>query len=755
MKPSDLPAVKDLVLVGGGHSHVSVLKSFAMKPIPGVRLTLICKDMQAPYSGMLPGLLAGHYTFDDAHIDLGPLARFAGARLLHDKAIGLDGDNKQVICEGRPPVSYDLLAINIGSTPADQGISGVRDHALAVKPIDRFLQRWAAIRARMRQTTGPVTIAVVGGGAGGVELLLSVRHQLAGELQDQGGDPARLQFHLVTAADSVLPSHNKRVQAAFQRVLAERGVAVHAGERVVGVEANQLTCASGLEIKTDHILWTTEASAQAWPAEAGLATDEKGFIRVADTLQSVSHPGIFASGDIAAVDGHPRPKSGVFAVRQGPPLSENLRRSLLGQTLKPFRPQRQFLSLISTGDTYAVASKGGWALQGPWVWRWKDWIDRRFMDKFNTLPEMASPDGTADVPAGLADAATLRNLGDDMRCGGCGAKIGPDVLKRVLQSINRNEQTGILIGLDEPDDAAVLEIPPGKVLVNTVDGFRAFIDDPYVFGRIAANHALNDLYAMGADPHSALVLVTLPHGLAEKTEHELTQLMAGALSMLGPAGARLVGGHTGEGAETALGFALNGIADPSHILRKGGLRPGNVLILTKPLGTGVLFAADMRGRAKGRWIEGALAVMQQSNDAAVGILRRHTVTACTDISGFGLLGHLTEMLEASGASADIKLAALPVLDGAGELSKQGIASSLTPQNETQKRSLRNGEAAAKEALYPLLFDPQTAGGLLAGVPADAAQACLDELRSKGYAEAAVIGTVNEPGGNQAPVTISA
>lgn len=386
MKNGSSPIAKDLVLVGGGHSHVAVLRRFATKPVPGVRLTLICRDVLTPYSGMLPGHVAGHYTYDEAHIDLAALSRFAGARFLHGAATGLDLANRRVLCDNRPPVPYDLLSINTGSTPAMAPVPGAAEAAVPVKPISGFLDRWEALARRAQMQAEGLTIAVVGAGAGGVEILLAIQHRLAAlrEAGPSGARPAR--FHLFGASAEILPSHNARVRQAFEEVLRRRGVVVHRRAPVAEVRGRTLHTATGETLEADEILWVTAAGAPAWPRESGLAVDERGFIMVADTLQSVSHPDVFAAGDVAAMVNHPRPKSGVVAVRQGKPLAENLRRMLLGQAPRPFHPQRRFLSLISTGDRYAIASRGQWFARGRLVWHWKDWIDRRFMRKYKALP---------------------------------------------------------------------------------------------------------------------------------------------------------------------------------------------------------------------------------------------------------------------------------------------------------------------------------------------------------------------------------
>ncbi len=340
-----------------------------------------------------------------------------------------------------------------------------------------------------------------------------------------------------------------------------------------------------------------------------------------------------------------------------------------------------------------------------------------------------------------------------MRCGGCGAKIGATVLSRALNQIVPAVRSDVVVGLNAPDDAAVVDTGAARLSVHTVDYFRSIIDDPYLFGKIAANHALGDIYAMGAEPQSALAIATIPYGLEAKVEAELSALMQGANEVLIEAGCALVGGHTSEGAELAFGLSVNGLVAREAMLRKGGLRPGDALLLTKPIGTGTLLAAHMRGKAKARWVMGALAHMTVSNKRAAAILHRHGVHAATDVTGFGLLGHLVEMVRASNVDVTLKLASIPCLDGARETIAAGVFSSLQPQNVRLRRAIRNLEQASSEQIFPLLFDPQTAGGLLASVPAAHAAQCSDELRAAGYENVAVIGTVAARSNALEPITI--
>ena len=391
--------VKDLVLIGGGHSHAIVLKMFGIKPLPGVRLTLISDVLYAPYSGMLPGHVAGFYNYDECHIDLRSLAKFAQCEIFVDRAIAIDFSKNLVICQTRPPVNFDLLSIDIGSTPATLSVPGAAEYAIAAKPVPEFLASWnQLISRRQNHPEKLLRIAIVGGGAGGVELALNMHSRLQSEI------------HLFHSGAELMPAHNKRVRHRLKKILINRGVKLHLMEKVSAIEKpetidiednqecpisnsqfpipnSQICCESGLKLKCEIIFWVTQASAANWIEESGLTTDSNGFMQVNDCLQSVSHPNVFGAGDIAAMVNYPRPKAGVFAVRQGKPLFENLQQFLLAKPLKPFAPQSQYLALIGTGNKRAIASRGNFMWESPLLWYWKDWIDRKFMQKFTNLPK--------------------------------------------------------------------------------------------------------------------------------------------------------------------------------------------------------------------------------------------------------------------------------------------------------------------------------------------------------------------------------
>ena len=725
------PDVRDLLLLGGGHSHVQVLKHFAMQPLPGVRLTLISDDYVSPYSGMVPGYIAGHYSLDEIQIALEPLCRRAGARFICAKVTGLDRDSGRVLMAGRPALRYDVLSINSGAQPNLHGLPGI-----AVKPISGFLTQWPGLLASTScEATGdPASsapskngVALVGAGAGGVEVAFACRASM----------PAQVPVKLI--GPTLLPGLNRAARKLVRQAMREKNI-----EYIAQRVTNACTAADGFRLSLDNesveeamqLLWVTDVRAPHWLAESGLDCDDKGFVRVNTFLQSVNDRHIFVAGDAAHLQGRERAKAGVFAVRAAPILAANLARAVQGLPLQgpnsQFRPQNNFLTLIGLGapdQPDALAIRGAWALRGKLFWRLKNWIDQRFIRRFNELPAMDTP--SLDLPAPLAAA-----LPDDpMRCGGCGAKLAADPLKRVLQKLPSQSAAHVTLGIG--DDAAEVRHGTGATLLS-VDGFRAMIDDPYLLGRICAHHSLNDLYAMGAQPVSALALATIPFMAEAMMEDDLHQLLRGVVDVLNASNTPLVGGHSAEGAELSIALTVTGTPGQTT-LTKAGAQEGDTLILTKPLGTGVILAGSMRGIHVPGAVAGAVNCMDSSNAASVEILRDCGVNALTDVTGFGLLGHLSEMLRGSGCGVSLRLKEIPLLPGALLMAKQGVASSLQAANALALADFTLAADLDTERLG-LLSDPQTSGGLLASVPALRADACLEALQAQ-QIDAARIGEI--------------
>lgn len=719
MQPHPTPLLADLVLIGGGHAHALVLRRWGMDPLPGVRVTLINPGPAAPYTGMLPGQIAGHYAPDEILIDLVRLARFAGARLILDRAVGIDRARREIALEGRPPLGYDLASIDIGISSDLPALAGFGAHAVAAKPLGDYAARWETFVADAPQEP---QLVIIGGGIGGVELALASAHRLR-----QSGRAPRVSVLEQTAHP--LAGIGEGARRALLAHMATAGITLLTGARAARIGAASVLLEDGRDLPADFTLSVAGARPQGWLTATGLDLHE-GFVTVNPQLQSAD-PAIFAVGDIAHMPFAPRPKAGVFAVRQAPVLLHNLRAVLTGGRLRAFAPQRDYLKLISTGGQSAVADKFGLRLDAPLLWRWKDRIDRAFMAKFEDYPVMAAPPPAGPALRGLAEVLAERPL-----CGGCGAKIAAADLTAALSHLPAPVRSDVIAGAG--DDAAVLAAPGGVQVIST-DHLRAFTEDARLMATITANHALGDIWAMGAAPQVALAQITLPRLAPAMARAMLTEIMAAAGAVFRAAGADVVGGHSAIGAELTIGFTVTGLA--GRVIAKSGARAGDRLILTKPLGTGIILAAEMAlarvpGLVLGQSVAACHQAMTRSLGPAAAVLAPDA-TAMTDITGFGLAGHLLEILTASGCGAILDLEAVPALPGAVALAAAGQESSLAPANRAATVARMEATASPQAAL---LFDPQTAGGLLAALPADRAEAVLAALRANGET-AAIIGEV--------------
>ena len=732
----------DVVLVGGGHAHIQVLRRWAMAPVPGARLTLVVDRPIAVYSGMVPGFVAGQYSREDLEIDVRPLALRAGARCIVAAATGVDPDARRLLLAERPPITYDTVSFDVGSTVAGLEIPGAREHAIPTRPIGEFVRRVdpILIAARERST---FRMIVVGAGAAGVEVAFA----LAARLRRDPG--RRVDVLLLEAGPRVLPGYAASAARRVQAAAGSRGITIRCGAAVARVEAGAVHLVGGERLAADATVWVAGAAALPIFAGSGLETDDRGFVRIRPTLQSLGHDDVFAVGDCAAwTAGPPLAKAGVYAVRQGPVLAHNLMARARGARLRAYRPQRDFLSLLNLGDGTAIGAKWGAAAEGTALFSLKDWIDRRFVRRFQVL----GPDDAV-----TPDFAAAPMPGGDMLCGGCAAKVGESALTRALERLGPSSHPAVILGLAQPDDAAAVETERGEIVAATVDGFRAFADDPYLVGRVAAVNAISDLWAKGVAPRFALAQVTVPDDQSSDAQEEtLYQVMAGARAGLDADAVTLVGGHTTTGPELVVGFAVWGLAGSADtLIRLGGLAPGDQLVLTKPLGTGVLLQADMRGMARGAWIEAACASMLRSNGPAARAAGPLRPSAATDVTGFGLAGHLGSMLRASKVSAVLDLDALPALPGALSLLGRGMRSTAHPENAKARRAMWVDETAARRPALDLLFDPQTSGGLLLGIPAERGETLLRALRSAGDPAAAIIGVVAPPRADGALIEVVA
>lgn len=729
---------RDLVLIGAGHTNLHIVRKWPSAPIPDVRVTLVSPFPLATYSGMLPGVLAGLYPPEAMQIDLRRLASSCGVRLIVAAAIGLDRRRGKVLVDGRPPLPYDAAVIGLGSVPMQAPSSGPGVLVVNIKPMATFLERLEAALlavgdANLRSSR-TVSAVVVGGGAGGVEIALALAARLK-----QRSPPVALK--LLDGGNEILAGYSNGLRDRAMRTLAKRQIDVVLGRRAVDIGAGGLQLADGATIPADLVIWAAGAAPNPVLAAFDVPRTDDGFVAVRPTLQSLNDDAVFAVGDAATIVGRETPKAGVYAVRQGPILWSNLRRFFEQAPLRQYRPQSGFLSLLSTGDGRAIGQYKGLVFEGPWAWRWKDHIDRKFMRMHQNYAPMK--------PVQQRTGGDISPAPTPPRCRGCGGKVAASVLEEALARLRRESGKAGADAIDTPgapQDAAVLGPPLQGADVLTVDFFEAFLDDPYLTGRIGALHAMSDIWATGADPLGAMAMVAVPPGDEAAQTELLTQTLAGAVRELRAAGVSLLGGHTIESDSFLIGFNIVGRLGGKSPFRKSGLSPGQALILTKPLGTGVLLAAHMQSQCRAEWLEECLAQMLVSNAAAAGIARGHGAAAVTDVTGFGLAGHLLEMIRQENVAAVLRLHDIPLLDGFAELSAQGVASSLDKANRRTASQIASPSATGQErVVYNSLFDPQTSGGLLIAVAAHRAEALRAELHAAGYSRASVIGDVTPPG----------
>jgi selenide,water dikinase len=680
------PIERQVVLVGAGNAHLVFVRMSAMKPAPGVAVTLVSESPVVPYSAMTPGQIAGEYTPEETAIDLVRLCRKSGVRLVTGRAVRIDRMRKEVHVADRPPLAYDVLALGLGSRVTVP--EGVPD-PLMLRPLSRLVARLDELEAQL-SLGQPLHLAIVGGGASGCELAAAIQRRL--------GRHHGFRLTLWHGGPALIPY--------FADTLARAGVEVRLNTRVRE------------RPDADEVIWATDAAPPPLLEGSGLSLDPHGFLAVRPTLQAENDDSIFGTGDCVSIAAYPGlERNGVHAVRMGRVLHHNVLAQLRGQGLRRFRPQWVVLNLLNTADGSAVLRYGPLALKGRWA-RWmKDRIDREWVRKFTVFPPMKEEPGRR------------------MRCGGCAAKVPGDVLHAALRRVDLADGEGVLLGTRQAEDAAVFTHgKDGKVEVQTIDYFKAFTDDPYLFGRVAALNAVSDLYAMNARPYAALAAATLPEARGAIQEALLREMLEGVSRSLRELGVVLAGGHTSEGADLALGLSVTGFADPARLFRKSGLRVGDLLLLTKPLGSGALLAAWMRGECRAEWLTALEPALLTSNREASLAFDLLGVAGCTDVTGFGLAGHLLEMLDASGASARLHPDAVPVHPGFAEVVAAGVTSTLHEGNA------RYGARVVGDA-PAWMFDPQTSGGLLAGLRPESVPEALRLLREAGLDRAAVIGEV--------------
>ena len=703
----NVPPHLHLVCVGGGHAQIAVLKSFGMRPIPGLQITLISDVDLAPYSGMLPGYVEGVWSHDDMHIDLAKLAAFAGANFIRDEVTAINPETNQVLFAHRPPISFDILSLNSGAVPDLSLLKGAGEHAIAVKPIAHFLKQLPA------SEEAPAKVSVIGAGIAGIELSLALKKRF----QDT-------EISLFSRSDELLPHMSNKARILCEDALQNASITLHKSCEITEFSDKYITSQNGQEFASDQHYLVTGVRPAPFITSLGKGRDETGFVAVRNTLQNVIYPHIFAAGDVAHIVEYPREKAGVFAVRAGVILAYNIRQLIRQRPLKQWRPQKQYLALIGTADGKAIAIRNGIASHKALWWRLKAKIDTDFMKKFSDLPQMTQEDFTP-----LPFYQTRYQDQNDaafraMKCAGCAAKASAHLLEKVLEDAKTEAER---LGADPryfPSSEGMADsgmtAPLARPLLHSFDALSKMVSDPFLFAKIATNHALSDLYVSGASPRFAQLHLTVREASQSQQYEEAFQLMTGLLCALSEAQTTLVGGHTSQATEIGLGLAVSGEQTASFAAFDP--HTSYSLVMSKHLGIGVGLAAAMRHLCPASLYRTICDDMALSNQQAAADCLAHGAIAMTDITGFGLARHATNLAfqlqkqTAQEIAFEISLSQLPVFPGIDTLLAGDISSSSMGNNQRSVPTLGATPSAARDWRYPLLFDPQTAGGICAVLP---------------------------------------
>lgn len=729
-----------VVLLGAGHTNSHVLRMWKMQPVANAQLVCVSNFPYSTYSGMLPGVLAGQYPPAAMEIDLVRFCASAGARLIVGDVTGIDRDHHRLEFANRPPLHFEVLSVGIGSRPTFQGVQIDSDNLLvAVKPMQTFLDRFQNRLAEISSPDHPIRIAIVGGGIGSIEVAFCLHHRLStSDSQLQLLHHQGFEISLITASEEVGDGLVDATQRKIREQMEARGIKLVVASKVKRIAQDHLELADGKKLGSDLVIWSTGAAPPDLLGKLDLETDSSGFLLTRPTLQTVTDDRIFAVGDSGTIAESSTAKAGVFAVRQGPILWDNINRLLWKRPLQEYEPQKGFLKLVNTADGKSIAEYKGRSIYAGWCWKLKDRIDSRFMAKYQDYEpmKMAVADDESD---------------EAMRCLGCGGKIGSELLGHVLGELTVPPHEDVIIGLDQPDDAAVIKTHENKVTVTT-DFFASPMDDPYLMGRISLLNSASDCCVMGAQPTAALAIVQLPLGHPRAQLQVMRDLMSGSIEELARMNATIVGGHSIEGPRMTIGFTVMGkqLSDPKT---KGMLQPGDCLVLTKPLGSGILLSALMQSKLPGFAYQPLVETMLQSNYVALRLIHDFKISGITDVTGFGLAGHLSEMLRASHVSAEIEVAKLPVLPGCQSLVEAGIESTLAPDNRLVAQHVHLEFTETESARHAVLFDPQTSGGLLFGVSQERVDEVTAFLEQEGFEHSTVVGTVCSDQGEMPTLTL--
>ena len=695
-KQQDTPINNDLVLIGGGHSHIMLMMDLSKKPIQGNRITLISNEIDVPYSGMIPGFIEGIYTWRETHIDLYKLCFKLDIRFIFSEVLEISAINKEIILKNRPKIKFDVLSINTGIQSSNKNIKGAHKYSIPVKPISKLSHNFLTEIKKYNY------IAFIGGGPASVELALGLQKRFK-------NINSNFKISIITGKNKLLNSFPKKTQKVAKKTLQNSQINVIEKLEVIEVKKDKLIFSDKSELKIDKSILSTNAMAPIWIKKSDITLNSKNFIIVNDKFQT-NFNYVFAAGDIVDFNNQNLNKSGVFAVKSGKPLAKSIRGFIQKKSPVPYTFNKNYLSIIGLSNGLAIATKYNFTFTSKFSFVLKKFIDQNFVKKFNNLNQ--------DNYYTLTNLFKIfdfiiqknnKNIHDhQMQCRGCAAKVDFNTLKTTLSKDI----------ITSSEDAINISKDPN--LYQSVDMINSIVSDPYILGKIAANHAISDIVAVNSSLVSALMILQLPYSSSEINSRDLEQVTTGANEILKLANCSIGGGHTmiGKDKDPVIGFSVIGEKKKVHLNKTiPKIKVNDILILTEKIGSGIIFSGINNDIIDSYYQIEVVNQMSKGNINFSKISEKLKILSMTDITGFGLLNHLLNLIKRDSGKTGLTIYPdkVPIFNGVAEALSKNVRSSLFD---------KNFEAAQKDLIYDrekklideILYDPQTVGGLAFIIP---------------------------------------
>jgi len=695
----EIPITNDLVLIGGGHSHLSVLMKLSKKPLNGNRITLITNEIDTPYSGMIPGYIEGIYSWRDSHIDLYRLCLKLNVRFIHAEVERVSAYEKEIYFKDRPKIKFDVLSINTGIQSNNREIKGAAKYCLSVKPISKLANNF------LNKITNFKSIAFIGGGAGSVELALAIKKRFLNINQD-------IKITIITGKRGLLSTFPQKTKLTSLKTLEKFKIDIIEYKRVLEVKPKQIILSDKSMLKIDKAILSTNSMTPKWLAKSDILLTKDNYILVNKSFQT-NYKYVFASGDVIDFNNQNLKKAGVFAVRSGKPLAINIKQFILGKKLVEYKFNKNYLALIGTSKRSAIATKYNLTFNSRFFFYLKKYIDQNFIKKFSdfkirkkfTLEALKTD--VLNIFVKHKEKITDKN--DIMQCKGCAAKVPLNALKQALPKD--------IVSTSE--DA--VSVPGQPELYQTVDMISSIITDPFLLGKIAANHSISDMVSVNSKITSAMMILQLPLSKTEINSRDLEQVLLGANEIFKTIDCPLIGGHTmiGKDKDPIIGFSILGQKQKKIKIMKNRrkIKTKDLLILTEKIGSGLIFAGINNYLIDSYFQTDVIKQMIKGNLNFGKISNQLNILSMTDITGFGLANHLLNLIKRDNSKTGLTIYPnkIPLFEGVNECLNKDIKSSLFKSNYdiAQKDIIYKRD---KSKLDNILYDPQTVGGIAFIIP---------------------------------------